>query len=437
MSVFKRSLCVLISVMGSVIALDANADVISDSQLNLKLRNVYHNLDFHDRSYGTSKSEEWAQAFMLDYQSGYTQGVLGFGVDALGMMGVTLDSGKGRHKANTMIPSDGDRATGEWARLGLTLKMTASKTEMRVGTLMPNLPILVANDGRLLPQTFQGGMVTSKEIGSLTLVGGKIEQATGRGSSDRTGLAVAGGLRESNAFYFAGLNYTPGSNLKLQYYQSSLEDYYRQQFFGGVHNWTFAESHSLKTELRYFRTRAQGANASGEAGYQVGGVTRNGDGKIDNDTWSATFIYSTSGHSFLVGYQDVSAGSNFVQMNQGSVDGVIDAGGTSLYLYTDRLASSFSRAGQKTRFAQYSYDFTAMGVPGLNTAVMVLDSNGIKTVSKGNQGESERDIVLTYVVQSGTFKGLGLTWLNGALQSDVDSDMDLNRVILSYAIPLF
>lgn len=432
----KRSLCLCAPLIGSLVATNTYADFAGDSKLTLKVRNVYHNMDFRDRAYGTSRSAEWAQGFRLDFESGYTDGTVGFGVDAMGLLGVTLDSGRGRHIANSMIPSDGDRAADEWSRLGLTLKMKASATETRLGTLMPTLPILVSNDGRLLPQAFQGGMLTSKEIDGLTLIGGKIDKVTGRGSTDRTGLSVAGGREDSDAFYFAGLDYKIGNDLTLQYYQASLEDYYRQQFGGAVYNWTIAENHTLKTDLRYFRTRGQGANASGDSGYRVGGFTQNGDGEIDNDTWSATFIYSTSGHSFLLGYQDVSDNSNFVQPNQGSQPDK-GAGGASVYLYTDRLASSFNRAGQKTRYAQYSYNFAALGLPGLNAAVMMLDSDGIKTVNRGDRGEYERDLVLSYAVQSGTFKGLGVTWLNGSLKSEVDSDMLLNRVIVNYTVPIF
>lgn len=436
MNMFKHSFYVLIPAVWGVVSVSANADFVSDSKMNLALRNVYHNMDFRSGNVGTSKSEEWGQAFKLNYQSGFTEGALGFGLDGLGMLGLKLDSGKGRHKTNTMFPTDGDRAVDEWSRFGLTLKAKLSSTEVRAGTLVPSLPILVSNDGRLLPQTFQGGMITSSEISGLTLVAGKIEQATGRGSSNRTGLAVLGGREESNAFYFGGVNYNIGSNLLVQYYQSSLEDYYRQQFAGAVHTWKLADNHSLKTDLRYFRTRSQGANASGEAGYQVGGFTRNGDGEIDNDTWSATFTYSTSGHSFLLGYQDVSDDSSFVQVNQGTLGGKLDAGGSNTYLATDRLLSNFSRAGQKTHFAQYSYDLVAMGVPGLNAAFMVLGSNGIKTSNQGDKKEWERNLILNYVIQSGPLRGVGVTWYNAMLQSDVAPQTDLNRVVLNYSIPL-
>src|SRR3546814_9284751 len=99
-----------------------------------------------------------------------------------------------------MFPNDVDKAADQWARLGATAKMRVSKTEMRYGTLQPKLPILVSNDGRLLPQTFEGGQVTSNEIDNLTFTAGQLEHATGRASSDRAGLAVAGGSQESNKF---------------------------------------------------------------------------------------------------------------------------------------------------------------------------------------------------------------------------------------------
>jgi hypothetical protein len=436
-SILKWLLCFGGAVLGPIVSTSAHADFVSDSKMSLGLRNMYFNNDYRSGHTGPSKTLEWGQSFKLDYQSGYTEGTLGFGLDALGMLGVKLDSGKGRHEGSVMMPSDGDRAADDWSRLGLTLKMKASATEAKVGTLTPKLPILIANDGRLLPQTFQGGMFTSKEIEGLTLTAGKLEKATGIGSTDRTGLAVAGGQQQSNAFYFGGVDYRIGHDLVLQYYEASLEDYYRQQFAGGVNIWTIAENQTLKTDLRYFRTRSQGANASGKAGYQVSGFTRNGDGRIDNDTWSATFIYSTAGHSFLLGYQRVSDGSDFVQLNQGSLSGEKGAGGTTMYIYTHRLSSAFAHAGQKTGYAQYSYDFAVMGVPGLNAALMYLDSGGIKSVGGGGKAEWERDLVISYAVQSGPLKGVGVTWMNGMMHSDVVANQDNNRLIFNYTLSLF
>jgi hypothetical protein len=288
-----------------------------------------------------------------------------------------------------------------------------------------------------LPQIFQGGMVTSNEFDNLTLVAGKLDKVTGRGSSDRTGLAVGGGREQSDSFTFAGVDYKLGSNLLLQYYHASLKDYYRQDFLGAVHVLPLGETQKLKTDLRYFRSRAQGANANGVPGYQVAGFTEGGDGEIDNDTWSATFTYTTNGHSLLAGYQKVSDHSAFVQPNQASLGGGVEAGGSSTYLYTDRLASNFTRAGQATRYAQYAYDFAAVGIPGLNASIMYLDSDSIKSATGSDQREWERDLSLGYVIQKGPLKGLGFLWLNALLHSEAVPNQDQNRVLVTYTLSVF
>jgi hypothetical protein len=335
-----------------------------------------------------------------------------------------------------MIPSDSDNsAVDEWSRLGLTGKVKMSKTELRYGTLIPKLPILVANDGRLLPQAFEGGQITSSEFKDLTLTGGRIEHATGRGSSDQTGLAVTGGTRESNQFDFAGGDWKVTKDLTAQYYYANLDNYYTQQFFGLIHTINFLDNQSLKTDLRYFKTDSSGENSSGTKGYRVSGYIKNGDGEIDNRTWSAALIYTLDGHAITAGYQSVSDGSNFTQLNQGSL---VDkgAGGASLYLYTDRLIQSFTHAGERTAFGQYAYDFAALGVPGLKASVIYLSGDNIKTTTGNNQKEWERDISLDYVLQSGTFKGVGFGWRNGKSNSEAARDQDQNRVLVSYSIPL-
>ena len=419
----------------------ASADFISDSKATLGLRNFYFNNDYRDRpgSAGQSKTEEWAQGLMLNYSSGFTDGTLGFGVDALGLVGLTLDSGQGRHRGSSMIPTEGNGAADEWSRLGLTAKARLNKTEMRYGTLTPKLPILIANDGRLLPQTFEGGQITSNDLDKLTLTAGRLEHATGRGSSDSTGLAVSGGRQESNQFLFAGADYKVTKDLTAQYYLANLEDYYTQHFFGLQHVLALGEGQSLKTDLRYFDTSSDGANStvSGRAdGYRVGGYSRNGAGEIDNRTWSALFTYSLGGHGLTGGYQSVSDGSNFVQLNQGSL---VDkgAGGASLYLFTDRMLTSFNRAGERTWFGQYAYDFAASGVPGLRASMVYLKGSQIKTTSGSDQQEWERDLALDYVIQDGTFTGLGFGWRYGVLHSEADANQDQNRLFASYTLALF
>ncbi|HBP2721284.1 TPA: OprD family porin, partial [Pseudomonas aeruginosa] len=51
----------------------AQADLVEDSHASLELRNFYFNRDFRQEGASQSKAEEWAQGFLLRYESGYTE----------------------------------------------------------------------------------------------------------------------------------------------------------------------------------------------------------------------------------------------------------------------------------------------------------------------------------------------------------------------------
>ncbi|KAF1071323.1 MAG: Porin-like protein NicP [Pseudomonas citronellolis] len=377
-------------------------------------------------------------------------------MDALGLLGVKLDSGKGTHyesssqRGGTVFPSDSDgSAVNEFSSLGPTLKAKISKTEFRYGTLQPKLPVVVYNDGRLLPVTFEGGQVTSTDIKDLTLIGGQLEHSRGRNSTDWRGLTISGAngssasARDSNKFYYAGGDYKLSKDLTLQYYYGQLTDFYQQHYLGLQHNWAVGPG-VLKSDLRTWISDSDGKNgsASGRAdgyvssGYYGNGVTK---GEVDNRAYSGLFTYTLSGHSIGAGYQVLTGDSDFPFLNRG------DGEGSTAPLITDSQIGKFQRAGERTWLARYGYDFASVGVPGLTFNAIYLKGDDIKTRT-GDQGEWERDISIAYVIPQGTFKGLGFTWKNAALRSGLAAsgsgtptqrDQDENRLIVSYTLPLF
>ncbi|EOH6373898.1 OprD family outer membrane porin [Pseudomonas aeruginosa] len=64
---------------------------IEDSSLDLLLRNYYFN---RDGKSGSGDRVDWTQGFLTTYESGFTQGTVGFGVDAFGYLGLKLDGTK-------------------------------------------------------------------------------------------------------------------------------------------------------------------------------------------------------------------------------------------------------------------------------------------------------------------------------------------------------
>ncbi len=90
----------------------AQAEFIKDSKASLEARNFYFNRDFRQDARPTpsqAKQEEWAQGFILRMDSGYTEGTVGFGLDAIGMLGFKLDSGDGTAGSGLLVP---DRSGG-------------------------------------------------------------------------------------------------------------------------------------------------------------------------------------------------------------------------------------------------------------------------------------------------------------------------------------
>ncbi len=436
---YKSTLAIAVAV--GVLAQQAGAaGFVEDSKLSLSSRTMYFNNDNRD---GGADNRESGQGFKVDYISGFTEGTVGFGVDAQALWGIHLDGGRGHHPDNSsFFPSDTDgSAESQWARFGANAKARFSKTEAHFGSaLAPNLPILVANDGRLLPQTFEGGTIQSKEIDSLTLNAGQLTHAMGRASSNRTGLSVAGATQDSNKFQFAGGDWKVTKDLTLQYYYSNLEDFYKQHFLGLVHVLPIAEDQSFKTDIRYFDSSSDGKN--GETGYAFnnnGGYAKN-TGEVDNKTWSAMFTYSLGGHAFLLGHQQIGDDGGFVWLNQGNVvDGNgrnEGAGGSSFYLFTDSMINQFARAGENTTFGQYSYDFARLGVPGLKTSISYLRGDDIRSRTGGSDySEWERDARVDYVIQEGTLKGLGASLRHGVYRggsSEASADQDQTRLIFNY-----
>ncbi|GAB3377345.1 OprD family porin [Azotobacter armeniacus] len=418
-----------------------HADFIEDSKATFSLKNFYFNQDSrNEEGAGTPRSDEWGQAFFLDYKSGFTEGQVGFGLDVLAMHAIRLDGGGRSGKADSdrtpgalfPLESNGKGKT-DFGRVGVTGKIRFSKTEARLGTLMPKLPVITYNDGRLLPQMFHGAQITSNEIKDLTLVAGKIEHSTERNSSDSHGLSIAGANNRktgqfSNEFYYGGADYKATKDLTLQYYYGNLRDFYKQHFFGLTHNWALPVG-SLKSDLRYFYSDSDGKNesASGRAeGYRSAGASGS-SGEVDNNLWSALFTYSLGGHALSAGYQKVTGNSDFPHINLGS--------GRTLHLITNGQMGKFASAGENTWVVGHTYDFAAIGVPGLKTKLIYFSGDDIDAAGSDRR-EWERDFRVDYTVQNGLFKGVGLSWLNAMWRGNDARDLDENRLIVSYSIPL-
>ncbi|EPA99234.1 OprD family outer membrane porin [Pseudomonas sp. G5(2012)] len=75
---------------------------IEGSTFSLLNRNLYFNRDYRkgqSSPTGNGYAEEWANGIIGRFESGFTQGTVGFGIDAFAMVGLKLDDGRSGARA--------------------------------------------------------------------------------------------------------------------------------------------------------------------------------------------------------------------------------------------------------------------------------------------------------------------------------------------------
>ena len=417
---------VALATLGATLAIPtmAQAAFIEDTKAGLELRNFYFNRDFRGNpNTANNKAEEWAQGFLLRVESGYTEGTIGFGVDALGLLGVKLDSGGGRTGSQLLPVGDSGKAADDYSSLGLAAKFKASETVLKVGTLQLKNMAISSSDSRLLPQTFQGAQIVSKEISGLTLDGGYLNRANHRNSSNNQGLAYGGkgaAVGETaidgtdvDDFIFAGGSYKLTNDLTASYYYSNLEEVYKQHSTNLVHVLPLGDKQSLKTDLRYARSSEDGSS------------------NVDNRALGAMVTYSLSGHSFGLGYQKMSGDTGFAYVGQF----------TDPFLVNYVQINDFAVADMRSWQARYDFNFASVGIPGLTFMTRYITGDNVERGAGLSEGKLwERDMDIGYTFQEGPLKNLNVKWRNatsrGNIAANSGNNLDENRLIASYTIPL-
>nr|WP_313404570.1 OprD family porin [Pseudomonas sp.] len=408
-----------VGLMGMFASLSAQADFIDDRQVSLGLRNFYIDRDFKQHDAPKSRIGSWTQGFDFRAISGYTEGTVQFGLDVSAQYAYRLDGGGGRGP-DTIIPYDDSKGeqVRDYGRAALTAKMRYSKTELKIGEHRPMLPVAFYDDSRQLITTYHGFLLESREVDKLTLTAGRFTEISSRESSNREKMYLFNGpdvQRRSDGLNFAGATYAFTPALSASYFYGQLEDIYQQQYLGGTYNADLGNGFGLKTDLRYFDNREDGKALYGD---------------IDNRSYGVMTTLRKGAHAIGVGYQRMLGDSTFPTLN-----------GYAPQPYLVNWSTvAFVKPNESSWQLRYDLDFAGYGVPGLKLMTRYLRGTGI---DRGNNDleqnvESERNIFLSYVVQSGPLKGVGFEWRNIDVKTRYGNgaasgaDYQENRLITSY-----
>ncbi|WPP00788.1 OprD family porin [Pseudomonas sp. HR96] len=415
---------------------------IEGSHLNLDLRNYYYNHDNHDVKGSAGKLEaEWAQGFSARFESGFTQGTVGFGLDVDARYGLKLDGGGGTSGSSILPESPTDKvgnrygdAPTSFGSIGGTLKVRAFDTVLRIGDLYLDNPVVAGGTTRLLPMTFQGVSLTNNSIKNLTLEGGQASFTTlyNQSGNQRIQSYYDANGTDSKKITWAGGTWKPLPGLATKLYGAQLKDMWDQYFYSLDYTYALNDLVSFNPGLNYYRTNNSGQSLLGS---------------IDNNTFSLHFNVAVGMNTFGLSLQKVNGNTPFDYIRDGD----------SINLDNSQEWSDFNGPGEKSWKALYGYDFTNVGVPGLTSAISY--TRGTLDLTKANADSPaygyyytpdgkdamhwERDLDVKYVVQHGPVKDLSvrLRWATnrgtGGYNENVDHNQDEYRVIVDYPVNIF
>ncbi|MGY2290342.1 OprD family porin [Pseudomonas sp. SDO528_S397] len=367
---------------------------VEDSTLGVNTRVLYFSRDFrnvpNDRQ---SRREETGLGFNALFQSGFTQGTIGVGFDAIGLLGVKLDSGKGRAGTGLFPNGEDGRAQDDYSKGGGAIKFRFSNTVLKIGDQYTTAPVFASDDSRLLPELPQGISITSNEIKGLKLEAGHFTSIVAQNQTFRDSISDSSdvghvGLKQTN---FGGAVYSFTPELTASLYYSKVEDYWKKLYSNVNYTHALDDKQSFALDFNIYSTKSDGL------GLQR--AEKDNTTKLDNRAYSLQGAYTYDAHTFTLAYQKVSG--------DGDYGYGIDGGGT-VFLANSIARSDFNAEDEKSWQARYDLNMATFGIPGLSFMTRYVSGSGANTGTTSNGKEWERDIEAKYVIQSGPAKNLSL-----------------------------
>ncbi|WP_395601370.1 OprD family porin [Pseudomonas sp. A1230] len=398
-------------------AQDDSQGFIEDGTFNVKTRMLYMNRDFKNENLKTSPSgerqgyrEETGIGMHAIFESGFTQGTIGFGVDAFGLGSIKLDSGRGR-TGNGLFAADSDGTPEDTqSKAGGAVKFRLSNTVLKYGDQFVASPVFSTDDSRLLPEATTGTLLVSKEIPGLELSAGRFTAM-----SSQTGMGhdtiVDGGLPSAN---IGGATYQFTDNFVAGVAASDVDDHFKKQYLNANYTLPINDEQSLNFDFNGYKSKSQGQELSGD---------------IDNRIWSLAAAYSIGAHKFTLAHQRSTGDTGYVYG--------VDGGGT-IFLANSVQYSDFNGADERSWQGRYDLNMKTYGVPGLSFMTRYIKGDNISTGAEEGK-EHELDFETKYVMQNGPAKDLSFrlrsAWYRSNTAYNGGDNNDL-RLIVEYPLSI-
>lgn len=369
----------------------------------------------------THSRDTWVQGTLLKYTSGFSQGAVGLGVEFVGQNVIALERGKGTVAGpnnRTLTSSDSD-VVDQWSKLGIAnLKARISNTVLTAGRQSMATPVLADYNNRVLPSSFDGVTITSKELKNFNLTVGTFDRVSPRNEQSLTAFRGKYGSAtvESNRVNVAGLTYSPTTSIATSFFASQMQNIWKQYYVGAIYNLGSADTLGFTTALNYYKTMDDGEAKLGD---------------IDNQSYSLAITATHASHSLTLAYQQVNGNEYFDYINE-----------TAANLLANAQYSDFNGPNEKSTRATYAVDMAGYGVPGLKLSIYTArgwgidgthyQGSGYNVKSLDGEHHYEYGLGASYVIQSGSLKDSNLRafyFAHRGSENQIDGRVNELRVI--------
>lgn len=397
-----------------------HADFIDDSNVQLKFKNFYLDREYNQDTAGVVNKGygNWTQAVTLDAKSGYHDIGAGIqvGADLLAQYAVSLKAnGNDIH-----MPFDASEGKSELdnAKLGATLKVKVSETELKVGDLLPMSPVVFFDPSRQLLTTYSGAWLESKDLKNTKLTLAYIDGINARYDNQYQDLSLFPNNNftktTNDGMYIAGIDYQFTPKFAGSYWYADVTNIYQQHYAAGAFKTNLSEKTKLDAHIRYFDN-----SESGDKLY----------GSIDSQAVSVGAKINNGMHTVQLGYQQM-FGEHGKEATMFPT-----LGGWVPQPYLDNWSvASFIRKDERSWSLGYTYNFKDVGISGLTATVRHFRGDNIDFGAAKPEGkENENNVIVNYVVPEGKLKGLGFNYMFIDTNYNFGNDLQEHRIATTYS----
>lgn len=386
----------------------------------------------------TDRRINWVQGTIVKYNSGFTEGTVGFSTEVAAYNAIALERDRENLASNNggapgtrpgagnnrTLTREGGEAQGQWSKVGLAnVKARISNTTLTAGRMNFSSPQVDVIGNRPLPSSFEGIAIHSEELNNLSFDLASFDRVSPRTEESLSKFRSEYGAIDAEAdhVHTGGISYQPFASLTTSLWGTQAEDLWNQYYFGATHVLGDSSVLALTTGLNYYKTVDEGKKKLGE---------------IDNNTYSLSFGLTHQAHTLTFSYQEVNGNEYFDYLHETN----------GIYL-ANSLLSDFNGPNEKSFQVAYGLNMAEYGVPGLKFNIYQARGWGIDgTHYKGGgydgvqsmDGEHhyEYGIGASYAVQSGPLKATTVRATYTAHRaSENQADGSINEFRLVTTVP--